>query len=146
MPTRLSCITDVHVSVSFAACSSNDGHCLSSYLPLIYEAVFLGLYRVLTLYVSEKGCSLWKKVHKLFFQQIVCCKINNYFGNHENLLFKIQWNYASSQWLYGSHVAKPRTESWRNRIRPVFQILLKSAVCIWPTFVSISVRIRISAM
>jgi hypothetical protein len=92
MTTRLSCITDVHVSVSFAACSSNDEHCLPSYRPLIYEALFLELYKVLTLDISEKVCSLWKKVHKLFSQQIVCCKFNNHFRNHENLLFTIQWN------------------------------------------------------
>jgi len=44
MPTRLFCITDVHVSVSFVVCSSNDGYCLSSYHPIIYKAVFLELY------------------------------------------------------------------------------------------------------
>ena len=146
MPTRLFCVTDVRVSVSLTTCSSNDKHCWPSYHPLKYEAAFLELYKVLMLDVFEKGCSLWKKGHKLISQQIVCCRFNNYFGNHENLLFKFQGNSACSQWVDMSHVAKLRIESCRNGIRPMFQILLKCAVRIWAIFVCVSAWIRKGAM
>ena len=57
-----------------------------------------------------------KKYINCFLNRLCEANLIIIFENHENLLFKIQWNYASSQWVYASHVAKPRTESWRKEI------------------------------